>query len=61
MLTSISPSNKSNIITYRNWTNNSDNNKDSGGDSGGDSDGVNEGYGVKITYTQDKSKIKHVY
>ena len=57
----ISPSNKGNIITYRNRTNNSDSDKNSGGDSGGDNDGVNEGYDTKMTYTQDKPQIRHIY
>ena len=43
MLASISPSNKCNIISYQNSTNNSDSEKNSGGDSDSDSDKDNEG------------------
>lgn len=50
MSTSISPSNKSNIITYRN----SKNNGDSKSNSGGDNDNVNEDISIKITQTQDE-------
>lgn len=49
--TLISLSNKSNIVTYKNITNNGNIDRDSGSDSGNDSDGVNEGYNAKITYT----------
>lgn len=59
MLTSISSSNKGNIITYKNSTNNSDNDKNSGDDSGGDTDnvneGFNEGYNTKMICKQDES------
>lgn len=58
MSTSISPSNKGNIITYRNKTNNSNNNKDKIGDSNCDSNRVNEGYTAKMICTQNKS-IRH--
>ena len=61
MLTSISPSNKGNIVTYKNKTNNSDSERDSGSDSGSDGDSINEGYGAKMTYTQDEPQIRHVY
>ena len=61
MSTSISLSNKGNIVTYRNRINNSDSDKNSGGDSGGDSNGVNESYSMKMTYTQDEPQIRHVY
>ena len=60
MSTSISPSNKDNIVIYRNRTNNSDSDMDSGGDNGGDSDGVNKGYSAKMTFTQNEPQIKHV-
>lgn len=49
MSTSISSLNKSNIVTYKNRTNNSDVDKDSGGNIGNDSDSVNEDYGAKMT------------
>ena len=66
MSTSISPSNKGNIITYRNSTNNGDSDRDSGGDSGGDnggdSDGVNEGYGAKMTlHKMNQAQIRYLY
>ena len=61
MSTSISPLNKSNIITYRNKTNNGNNDKDNSGDSGGDSDSVNEAYDAKMTYTQDEPQIRYMY
>ena len=61
MLTLISPSNKRNIITYRNSKNNIDSDRDSNGnsgnngDTGGDNDSVNgnfkKGYGTKMIYT----------
>ena len=58
MLTLISSSNKGNIVTYINSTNNGNNDRDSGSDSGSDSDGVNEdfneGYNAKMICTQDK-------
>ena len=56
MSTSISLSNKSNIVTYRNSINNNNSDKDSDNDSGGDSDSVNEGYGMKIICTRDESE-----
>ena len=61
MSTSISPSNKRNIVTYRNRTNNDDSDKNSGSDSRSDSNSVNEGYGAKITRTQDKPQIRYIY
>ena len=61
MPTSISPSKKGNIVIYKNRTNNGDSDRDSGRDSGNDSDSVNEGYGVKMTRTQDEPQIRHVY
>ena len=61
MSTSILPSNKSNIVTYRKRTNNGDSDRDSSVNSGGNSNGVNEGYGAKMTSTQDESQIKHMY
>ena len=54
MATSISPSKKSNIITYRNSINNGDSDRNNGSDSGSDNDGINEGYNAKMTYTQDE-------
>ena len=53
MLTSILPSNKSNIVTERNSTNNNDSDKNNGNDSGSDNNSVNESYNAKITHTQD--------
>lgn len=61
MSTSISSSNKGNIVTYRNKTNNGDNDKDSSGNSSDDNDGVNEDYGAKMKRTQDESQIRHIY
>lgn len=56
--TLLSPLNKSNIVTYKNSTNNSDSDKKSGSDSGNDSDddsnGENNGDNAKMTCTQDK-------
>ena len=58
MSTSISPSNKSNIIIYRKSTNNSNSGRDSGSDSinnsGNDSDNANESYNAKMTRIQDE-------
>ena len=50
MSTLIPPSNKGNIITYRNMTINDNSDKDSGADSGVNSDGVNK---TKMTHTKD--------
>ena len=61
MSNSILPSNKGNIVTYRNKTNNSNSDRDSGDDSGGDSDDVNENYSAKMTRTQDEPQITHIY
>ena len=61
MSTSISSSNKGNIITGRNKTNNSDNDRDSVGNSSGDSDTINESfnedYSTMIIYIQDDPDI----
>lgn len=58
MSTLILPSNKSNIVIYKNSVNNSDNDKDSGGNSSSNCDGINEnfieGYNAKMTHIQDK-------
>ena len=51
MSNSISPSNKGNIVTYKNSRNNSDNDKNSGSDIGSDSDSIIEGYGAKMIRT----------
>lgn len=55
MSTSISLLNKSNIVTYRNSTNNSNSERDNGNDRGNNSGSVNEGYGMKMICTQDES------
>ena len=52
MSTSISQSNKANIVTYKNKTNNGDDDRKSGGDSSGDSDSINEGYNAMITQNE---------
>lgn len=54
MSTSISLSNKSNIVTDRNSTTNGDNDRNSSVNSGKDNDGINERYNAWITRIQDK-------
>ena len=54
MLISISPSNKSNIITYMNSINKGDSEKNSDSDNGGDNDSINKDNSIKMTYTKDK-------
>ena len=58
MSTSISPSNKSNIVTYRNNTNNSDHDRDrsvtSGIDTNAGNEDFNEGYDAKVTRIKDE-------
>lgn len=65
MSTLISPSNKSNIITYKNKANNNDYEKDIGNDNGSDSsndsDSINEGYDTKMIYTHNEPQIRYVY
>ena len=51
MLTSISLSNKGNIITYKNSTNNNNSDKAISGDNGNNNNDVNKGYNAKIIYT----------